>query len=118
MRLAPKNPMGRVMLSILAFEAIVFGLAIAGMIQVSAMSVPQAFGLGLGAAALALFAAAVLRTPLGYPLGWLTQVVAVALGLATPMMYAVGGMFALLWVVCFVLGRRIETTPPAGPPAA
>ncbi|MFZ0529437.1 MAG: DUF4233 domain-containing protein, partial [Propionicimonas sp.] len=44
----------------------------------------------------------------GYPLGWLTQVVAVALGFATPMMFAVGGMFALLWVVCFILGRRIE----------
>ena len=39
------NPMGRVMLSILAFEAIVFGLAIAGMIQVDAVSVPVAFGI-------------------------------------------------------------------------
>ncbi len=118
MRLAAKNPMGRVMLSILAFEAIVFGLAIAGMIQVSFMTVPLAFGLGLGAALLALLAAALLRGPAGYALGWLTQVVGIALGLATPMMYAVGGMFALLWVVCFVLGRRIETTPPAGPPPA
>ncbi|MGC3992883.1 MAG: DUF4233 domain-containing protein [Propionicimonas sp.] len=109
--------MGRVMLSILAFEAIVFGLAIAGMIQVSDVPVTTAFLLGAGAAVLALLAAAMLRTPAGYPLGWLTQVVAIALGLATPMMFAVGGMFALLWVVCFVLGRRIETTPPAGPPA-
>jgi hypothetical protein len=102
------NPMGRVMLSILAFEAIVFGLAIAGMIQVDAVSVPVAFGIGLGAAALAVLAAALLRRPLGYPLGWLTQVVAVAMGFLTEMMFAVGGMFALLWVVCFVLGRRIE----------
>ncbi len=117
MRLVPTNPMGRVMLSILAFEAIVFGLAIAGMIQVSNIPVATAFGLGIGAAVLALLAAALLRRPPGYPLGWLTQVAAVALGLATPMMYAVGGMFALLWVVCFVFGRRIERTPPARPPA-
>ena len=116
MRLAASNPMGRAMLSILAFEAIVFGLAIPGMIQVSDVSVGTAFALGLGAAALAVLAAALLRRPPGYPLGWLTQLVAIALGLATPMMFAVGGMFTLLWVVCFVLGRRIESTPPAGPP--
>lgn len=117
MSLAQGNPMGRVMLSILGFEAIVFGLAIAGMIQVSGVPVGLAFGLGLAAAALAVLAAALLRRPPGYPLGWLTQVAAVALGLATPMMYAVGGMFALLWVVCFVLGRRIESTPPAAGPS-
>lgn len=113
MRLAPTNPMGRVMLSILGFEAIVFGLAIAGMIQVSSLDVSTSFALGLGAAVLAVVAAGLLRRPVGYPLGWLTQVVAVALGLATPWMYAVGGMFALLWVVSFILGRRIESTPPA-----
>jgi hypothetical protein len=109
--------MGRVMLSILAFEAIVFGLAIAGMIQISDVPVTTAFVLGLAAAALALAAAATLRRAPGYPLGWLCQVVALALGFATPMMFAVGGMFAFLWVVCFVLGRRIERTPPAGPAA-
>lgn len=118
MRLAAANPMGRVMLSILAFEAIVFGLAIPGMIQVSNLPVPVSFGLGLGAALLALVAAALLRRPPGYLLGWLTQAVGIALGFATGMMFAVGGMFALLWVVCFVLGRRIESTPPAGPPRA
>jgi hypothetical protein len=122
-KLAATNPMGRVMLSILAFEAIVFSLAIAGMIQVSALPVGVSFGLGFGAAALAVIAAVLLRRPGGYALGWLTQLVAIGLGFATPMMFAVGAVFALLWVVCFVLGRRIETTPPGGarptpPPAA
>jgi hypothetical protein len=121
-KLAPTNPMGRVMLSILVFEAIIFGLAIAGMIQVSTLSVPLSFGLGFGAAALAIVAAGMLRRPGGYLLGWITQVVAIALGFATSMMFWVGGMFVLLWVVCFALGRRIETTPPGGglpaPPTA
>ena len=108
MRLEPTNPMGKVMLSILAFEAIVFGLAIAGLIQVSSWPVAASFGLGLGAAALAILAAALLRRPIGYPLGWLTQLVAVGMGFAVDMMFAVGGAFALLWVVCFILGRRIE----------
>lgn len=122
MRLATTNPMGRVLLSVLAFEAIVFGLAIAGMIQVSGLPMGLSFGLGLGAAALAIVAAALFRRPAGYPLGWLTQLVAIGLGLATPMMFWVGGMFALLWVVCFALGRRIANTPPGGarpaPPSA
>lgn len=108
MRLHPENPMARVMVSILAFEAIVCGLAVAGLIQVEAMPVVTAAVLGGGAALLAVVAAALLRTPVGYPLGWLTQVVVIALGFATPMMFVVGGMFGLLWVLVFVLGRRIE----------
>jgi hypothetical protein len=100
--------MGRVTLSILVFEAVVCGLAIAGMIQVEGMPVVTSSLLGGGAALLALVAAALLRTPVGYPLGWLTQLVVIALGLATSMMFVVGGMFALLWLLVFVLGRRIE----------
>ncbi len=96
------------MLSILIFEAVVAGLAIAGMIQVEAMPVATSALIGGGGAALALVAAGLLRTPVGYPVGWLAQVVMVALGFATPMMFAVGGLFALLWVLVFVLGRRIE----------
>lgn len=118
MKLAAGNPMGRVMVSILVFEAVVFGLAIPGMIQVEAMPVATAVAVGGLAAVLALAAAALLRGPVGFPLAWLTQVVAVGLGWATPMMFAVGGIFALLWVACFVLGRRIERTPAAGPPAS
>jgi len=121
-RLAPTNPMGRVMLSVLIFEVIVFGLAIPGMIQVSGLPVGLSFGLGAGAAVLAIMAAGLLRRPAGYPLGWLTQLVAIGLGFATPMMFWVGGLFALLWVVCFALGRRIASTPPGGarpvPPSA
>jgi len=107
-RLDPQNPMARVMLSILAFEAVVCGLAIAGLIQVEAMPVATSALLGGGAALLAVAAAALLRTPVGYPLGWLTQVVVIALGFATPMMFVVGGMFGLLWVLVFILGRRIQ----------
>lgn len=109
MRLSPKNPMRNPLLSILIFEAVVFGLAIAGMIQVENVPIPTAVtaaSLGIG---LAIAAAALFRTPVGYPLGWLTQVVAVGLGVLTPWMYWVGGSFALLWVVSFGLGRRLES---------
>jgi len=116
-RLAPRNPMGKVMVSILAFEAIVFGLAIAGMIQVDNVPVPVAVTAATAGIVLAVAAIALLRRPIGYLLGWVTQVVAIGLGVLTPWMYWLGGMFALLWVVSFVLGRRIEATPSGDEPA-
>lgn len=113
MRLGVKNPMKSTMLSILAFEAIVFGLAIAGMIQVDNVPVPVAVTAASIGIVLALTAAALLRSPVGYPLGWLTQLVAIGMGLLTPWMFWVGGVFALLWVVGFVLGRRLEALAAA-----
>ena len=108
MTLEPKNPMGVVLLSILAFEVIVFGLAIPVMILLSDVPGLTAGLAGGGAALLALVAAGMMRRPVGYPLGWLTQAVGLGLGLLTPAMYLVGGMFLLLWLVTFVLGKRLD----------
>lgn len=112
--LSATNPMRVVLLSILIFEVIVFGLAIPVMVYISEISAETA-GLSCGAAALlALVTAGVLRSPAGYPLGWLTQLVALALGLLTPVMFVVGGLFGGLWVITFVLGKRLDTrTGPA-----
>ena len=114
MRLTAKNPMAKVMVSILAFEAVVFGLAIAGMIQVDNVPVPVAVAAARTGMVVAIAACALLRHPVGYPLGWLTQVMVVGIGVLTPWMYWLGGMFALLWVVSFVLGRRLEQSGSAG----
>lgn len=108
MRLADGNPMTRTLSLTLIFEAIVFVLAIPGMIQVDDVAVGFAVGAGGVAALLAIVAGGMLRRPAGWPLAWLTQVAGVLLGLFTPWMYAVGGMFALLFAVTFVLGKRIE----------
>lgn len=113
MKLAVDNPMGRVMLAILCFEAVVCGLAVPGMILVSAVPTGPAFGIGLGALVLAVVAAGMLRRPGGYPLAWGTQLVVLGLGFATPMMFAVGGMFVLLWGTCFGLGKKLETQAAA-----
>ncbi|MGB7964488.1 MAG: DUF4233 domain-containing protein [Propionicimonas sp.] len=118
MRLGPKNPMNSAVLSILVFEAIIFALAVAGMIQVSGVTVPVAFGVGFAAASLALAAAALLKRPIGYPLGWLTQVVAIGFGFLTETMFWLGGAFAVIWVTTFVLGRRLEGLSGLGPPHA
>lgn len=106
--LRPGNPMARVLGATLIFEVIVAGLGAFGMVFVSNRSIALA-ALTSGLVALAcLGAAATLRRRAGYVLGWAAQVALVLLGLLTAMMFLVGGMFALIWVMSFVLGRRID----------
>lgn len=120
MTLSPRNPMRVVLLAILAFEGIVFGLAVPVMILLSDVPGLIAGFTGGGAALLALVAAGLMRRPLGYPLGWLTQLVGLGLGLLTSAMFIVGGMFLALWVLSFVLGKRLDEQGRAGrrPPEA
>lgn len=108
MRLREGNPMTRALMTTLIFEAVVFLLAVPGMVQIENVAPTLALGAGGGAALLALVAGGTLKRPFGWPLAWLAQVAAVAMGLLTPWMFAVGGGFAALFVVEFVLGRRIE----------
>ena len=108
MRLAADNPLRSALMSVLVFEVVVFWLAFAGMVQVSGVAVTTA-ALWVGiASVLAIVATVGLRRGWGYPVAWLTQVAAIALGLLTPWMYAMGLMFALIWIISFVLGKRLE----------
>lgn len=97
-----------VLLAVLIFEVVVFGLAVPVMIFVSSVPGEIAALSGGVAALLALVTAGMLRRPAGYYVGWLTQIVGIALGFLTPGMFIVGGMFASLWVLTFVLGKRLE----------
>lgn len=109
--LGPENPMRMVLTMILLFEVIVFGLTIPVLIMVTDLPPLSSALAGGGAAVLALIAMMTMRRPtLGYPLAWLAQVVGVAMGLLTSVMFALGGLFLALWVVSFVLGRRLEST--------
>lgn len=107
-RLAPDNPMNRAMAITLACEVIVFVLAFPGMVWVSHVSLAAAaVGCGLGIL-LCVAAMARLRRPDGYPIAWAAQLVGVLLGFLTPAMFLMGAIFLVIWVVSFVLGRRIE----------
>ncbi|GAB3701676.1 DUF4233 domain-containing protein [Mariniluteicoccus flavus] len=109
MTLRPDNPMGKVLMAVLIFEVIVFGLAIPVMIMTADVTPVTASLAGGAAALLAVAAAAMMRRPrVGYALGWLTQLVGVALGFLTYGMFVMGAMFLTLWITCFVLGKRIE----------
>ncbi|WP_432558289.1 DUF4233 domain-containing protein [Granulicoccus sp. GXG6511] len=107
--LRPGNPMGKVLMATLIFEAITIGLAVPVMIMVSGVSAGLASAAGGAVALLALVAAGSMRKPrTGYPLGWATQVATLALSFLTIGMLIMGVMFAMLWVVCFILGKRLE----------
>lgn len=108
MTLTPRNPMRVVLLSILLFEAIVFGLAVPVMILVSGVPGEAAGLLGGGAALLALVAAGMFRRPAGYLVGWIAQPAGVLLGFLTAPMFFVGAMFLALWVITFILGKRLD----------
>jgi Protein of unknown function (DUF4233) len=116
--LSAGNPMRVVLMTVLIFEMVVFGLAIPVMIFISGVPAAAAGALGGAAAALAVVAAALLRSRVGYVLGWIAQVAGLALGLLTALMFIVGALFAAVWVLAFVLGKRLdsrmETSPEGG----
>jgi Protein of unknown function (DUF4233) len=116
--LSAGNPMRVVLMTVLIFEMVVFGLAIPVMIFISGVPAAAAGTLGGAAAALAVVAAALLRSRVGYVLGWIAQVAGLALGLLTALMFIVGALFAAVWVLAFVLGKRLdsrmETSPEGG----
>jgi Protein of unknown function (DUF4233) len=113
--LSPGNPMRVVLMTVLIFEMIAFGLAIPVMIFVSEVPAAAAAGFGAGTAALALAASALLRTSVGFVLGWLAQLAGLALGLLTTTMFIVGAIFAAVWVLAFVLGKRLDSSAAASP---
>jgi hypothetical protein len=108
MTLEPGNPMRVVLLAILLFEMVVYGLVIPVMILVSAVPAAYAGVVGGLAALLALVAAGLLRRPVGYLVGWVTQLVGVALGFLTTPMFFIGAMFLALWLLSFILGKRLD----------
>jgi hypothetical protein len=115
--LSSGNPMRVVLMTVLIFEVIVFGLAIPVMILISDVPAAAAAGFGGGAAVLAILAAGLLRRRVGYILGWAAQLAGLALGFVTPMMFVVGALLAGVWVLSFVLGKRLDSRVETSPEA-
>lgn len=92
----------------LVFEAIVVLLAIAPTLVLTDASTGWVVGGYLGVAVLGVLVAGSLRRPGGYAAGFVVQALVVATGLALTAMFAVGAVFAALWVTSYLLGRRIE----------
>ena len=92
----------------LVLQAVVLFLTGAVTIGMTDLGVARSLCLGVGLAALCLLAAGLVGRPGGYPLGWLVQVVSVALGFVVTAMFFVGLVFAVLWGAAYFLGIKID----------
>lgn len=110
MKLRADNPMTKVLLVYLIFEVIVYALSSLTMYWVDKLDLTFSISVGFGVALLALIGAARLTKPGGYLIAWIAQFAGVALGIFTRAMFFMGGLFLLLWVLTFVLGKKIERT--------
>ena len=93
---------------VLGLEAIVLLLVVP--VAVTIFDVDPAVGIGGGVALIVLCVVAIagLGRGWGYPLGWVIQGLAIGLGFVVPAMFALGGIFALLWFYALRIARHVE----------
>jgi hypothetical protein len=93
---------------VLGFEFIVVFLA--ALVAYGLEALPGAAALGGGGALLALMLVTMylLRSPVGFVLGWVVQVLVFASGLVLPAIFVVGAFFAAMWAYCMLAGARID----------
>lgn len=72
-----------------------------------------ALAVGGGLALACVLAAAALRSPRGYALGWAVQGLVLATGFVVPAMFALGLLFGALWVSALRIGAMVLTGPEA-----
>lgn len=98
---------------VLAFEAIVIGLAIPVAINVEGMAPTTAVGIWGGMALAALVLAGLQRFTWGYYAGWVLQVLFLLSSFLISMMIVAAVVFVSLWVVAVVMGSRVEQAQAA-----
>lgn len=101
--------MRRLCATVLVFEAIVIGLAIPVAITIEQVAHrPAAIAGGVLAGTAVLLAAVVGRPRQGWALaaGSVLQLAVIATGVVVPAMFALGVIFAVLWVIAIWLGHR------------
>ncbi len=104
--------------SVLAFEAVVLLLAVPVAVQLGDVDGAAAWWVAVPGV-LAIIAAGLQRTRVGLALGSLVQALAIGLGFVVTVMFFLGALFASLWVLAIVLGRRADRMRSApGPEVA
>ncbi|MFI6910388.1 DUF4233 domain-containing protein [Nonomuraea sp. NPDC050394] len=100
--------MRRLGASVLGMEAIMAGLITPVAITVSGVTPALAMVAGLGLGVLCIVAIGLLKRPVGYVVGSLVQVLAIATGFLVSMMFFLGAIFAALWITAIFVARRVE----------
>ena len=93
---------------VLLLEAIVLFFVALVLFGLKTLSPGLAFGGAAAFIVLILITIAVLRWRAGIALGWIIQVLLIAMGVLNPVMYVVGVGFAAFWTWCFVQALRID----------
>jgi hypothetical protein len=93
---------------VLGLESIALFLTAPVLVSLTDVGATRGWGTGIGLALLCVLGAALMRRGIGLWIGHLVQVLAIALGLVIPVMFVLGGMFAVLWILALVLGRRVD----------
>ena len=93
------------MLMLQAVVLFLTGVVTIGMTDIGAVA---SLSMGLGLAVLCVLAAGMLGRPFGYALGWLVQVVSIALGFVVTAMFFLGVVFAGLWATAYFMGEKID----------
>jgi hypothetical protein len=94
--------------AVLAFEGLTVFFAALVAKDLSSLSVGQALGFGSALAVACLIGAGLLRSPVGFVLGWVLQVLVLGTGVWVPMMFFLGAVFAALWFTALRVGGRID----------
>jgi hypothetical protein len=102
--------MRRLCATVLVMETVVFWLAIPVALAVEHAPAGKAGAAGVVLAVAALVLAALSRRRLRWTLvgGSVLQVLVIAAGAVVPVMYFLGAIFAALWVIGIILGRRVD----------
>lgn len=100
---------------VLGLESIVLLLVIPVAVTIAGIEPEVAVPIGVGLIVLCVVAIAGLGRGWGYPLGWVIQGLAVALGFVVPQMFLLGGIFALLWYMTLRIAAQVEASRPAQP---
>ena len=104
-----KSPRRGMCAAIISMEGLAVALAAPVMISIGGVSAGLALPLGLGFFVACILVAGMLRRPWAYWLGWALQVVAIGMGFLISIMFVVGVIFAVLWGMADILGRKIES---------
>jgi hypothetical protein len=99
--------------AVLAFESLVFALAIPVAIAVYGVDAAKAGWIGGAVAIGCLVVAGLLRFRWAYALGWGIQGLAILAGFVVPLMFVLGAVFGLLWWGALRLGAEGDAAQAA-----
>ena len=92
----------------LGLEAMVVFLTTPVMLTVTDVSTTAGLVVGIGLTVACILGAALMRSRVGFVLGWLVQVAAIALGVVVPVMFGLGAVFLALYAGAAFLGAKID----------